>query len=138
MSLDEQWMRVADLKNRIAKATHDLRAAGFGIMLSLAELFATCRAAHLPVKIRQMWAALNALEPQEIGQIACSYASPMAVIAPLSDKCCAAAKKHGISSPEHNAARTELHNAMYGEGNDLESYNAAEILRRREAANVGY
>jgi hypothetical protein len=134
----EQWIRIADLKRRIAKATHDLCAAGFPIMLSLAELFATRRAAHLPVKVRQMWAALNALEPQEIGHVACIYASPMSVIVPLSDKACAAAKQHGIGSPEHNAAKRILHDAMYGEGMNLESYNAAEILRRREAANAGY
>jgi hypothetical protein len=133
----EQW-QAWELKRRISKATTKIRGAGFGIMLSSAELFATRRAAHLPVKVKQLWAALNALEPQTIEYVACTYASPTAVVFPLSDKACAAAKEYGRGSPEHNAAKRVLHDAMYGEGMTLESYNAVQVLRRREAANVGY
>lgn len=140
MSLDETslWMRVADLKDRLHKATRELRSAGLGASLSLAELFATRRAAHLPAKVRQAWNVLNALEPQTIGHVPFSYASPTKVIFPLSDKSCAAAKQYGIGSPEYNEAKRALYDAMYGEGMTLESYNAAQVLRRREAANVGY
>jgi hypothetical protein len=133
----EQW-KVWELKRRISKATLKMRSAGFGIMLSTAELFATRRAAHLPVKVHQLWAALNALQPQTIAYVACTYASPSEVVFPLSDKACAAAKQYGIGSPEHNAAKRALHDAMYGEGMNLQSYSEAEILRRREAANVRY
>lgn len=139
MSLaDELQMRIEDLKGKLHTVTREIRSAGLGASLSLAELFATRRAAHLPVKVRQAWNVLNALEPQTIGHVPFSYASPTKVIFPLSDKSCAAAKQYGIGSPEHNAAKRALHDAMYGKGNDLESYNAAQVLRRREAANVGY
>ncbi|HEY2234172.1 MAG TPA: hypothetical protein VGK01_11930 [Candidatus Angelobacter sp.] len=138
----ELYQTIKDLWAKLTNATVDIRSVqGLDVPLSLAELFATERAAHLPVKVRKMWDALLALSPSAAhikAPVVYPYASPTEVIFPLSDKACAAAKKHGRGSPKHNAAKRVLHDAMYGEGMNLQSYSEAPILRRREAANAGY
>jgi hypothetical protein len=134
-------LKIMGLCGKLEKVTRSLRlveAPGLCVLLSVAELFASKRAAKLPAHVHALWNALNALEAQTIGTPGgYPYAKPCEEIFALSDKCHAAVKAHGHESPQHDAARKELHDAMY-DGGTREEYDAVLIQKRREAANIGY
>lgn len=136
----ELHQTILDLRAKLESATVDIRnVPGLTVPLSVPELFATRRAAGLPVKVRQMWKALNDLDEQEIkAPGGYPYAALPDVLVPLSDKCYEAVKKHGRLSPEHNAERQAFSDACYGEGLNAQSYEQLKLQQRRDAANVGY
>lgn len=138
----EIYKVVEDLRTKLENATVDIRQIqGLDAPLSVAELFATRRAASLPAKVRKMWDTLLALDEDEQqimtpGGHPCSQ--PWSVIAPLSDKLHdLILKDYKSDSPEYKAASTALFYAMY-EGMKYSDWVQVRIQRRREAANIGY
>jgi hypothetical protein len=142
----ELEQKIESLSDKLEKLTRDLRlveAPGLCVRLSVAELFASKRAAKLPAHVRALWNALNALEAQPLrASNVPIIASPIALVISLSDKMEAARKRNGILSPEFQAATKELHDAMYGAGRTRDEWNAhasaLALERNIAAANIGF
>jgi hypothetical protein len=140
----ELYQTVEDLRAKLEKATVDIRnVQGLDAPLSVAELMATRRAAHLPVKVRKMWDTLLSLDadeayiPEPAGH---PYAQPYTVVSPLSDKVTYLLRGSigtNRDSPEYTATVKAMFDAMY-DGMRYTDWVQVRIQRRRDAANVGY